>query len=119
MVKKLPAGFVPPAQPVEATKPPAGPDWVHEIKHDGYRMIVRRDDTKVWLTKVWLWTRNAVDYTGRMPAITAAAARLKAASFTIDGEAVVTGPTGSPGLTSFATGPAPLPRSSSRSISST
>ena len=26
-----------------AAKPPGGPDWVHEIKHDGYRLIVRRD----------------------------------------------------------------------------
>jgi hypothetical protein len=35
---KLPAGFVVPAQSVEA--PPCGADWVHGIKH-GYRMIVR------------------------------------------------------------------------------
>jgi hypothetical protein len=30
-----PAGFVVPAQPVKASRPPVGPDWVHEIKHDG------------------------------------------------------------------------------------
>jgi hypothetical protein len=40
-VKRLPAGFVVPAQPVKAPKPPVGTDWIHEIKHDGYRMIVR------------------------------------------------------------------------------
>ena len=36
-------GFVHPCIPTLAAKPPSGPDWVHEIKHDGYRLIVRRD----------------------------------------------------------------------------
>ena len=45
----LPPGFVLPAQPVEREAPPAGADWVHEIKHDGYRMIVRRDGERVRL----------------------------------------------------------------------
>jgi bifunctional non-homologous end joining protein LigD len=40
---RVPAGFVVPAQPIKASKPPSGPDWVHEIKHDGYRLIVHRD----------------------------------------------------------------------------
>jgi ATP-dependent DNA ligase len=35
--KPLPAGFVIPAQPIKASKPPSGADWVHEINHDGYR----------------------------------------------------------------------------------
>jgi hypothetical protein len=35
-------GFVDPCIPTLAAKPPSGPDWVHEIKHDGYRLIVRR-----------------------------------------------------------------------------
>jgi ATP-dependent DNA ligase len=35
-----PPGFVVPAQPVQRDRPPTGPQWVHEIKHDGYRMIV-------------------------------------------------------------------------------
>jgi bifunctional non-homologous end joining protein LigD len=87
--RTLPPGFIVPAQPVERDKPPAGADWVHEIKHDGYRMIVRRDGAMVRL-----WTRNAVDYTDRMPTIVAGAARLKADSFTIDGEAVVIGAEG-------------------------
>jgi ATP-dependent DNA ligase len=42
MLKRhLPAGFVVPAQPVEREKPPTGAEWIHEIKHDGYRMKVR------------------------------------------------------------------------------
>jgi hypothetical protein len=42
-INPLPAGFVVPAQPVKASRPPVGTDWVHEIKHDGYQIIVRRD----------------------------------------------------------------------------
>jgi bifunctional non-homologous end joining protein LigD len=88
-IKRLPAGFVVPAQPIKASKPPSGPDWVHEIKHDGHRLIIRRDGPTVRL-----YTRNGYDWTMRLPAIAAAAARIKAKSFTIDGEAVVLGPDG-------------------------
>jgi bifunctional non-homologous end joining protein LigD len=87
--KNLPAGFIVPAQPVVASRPPSGADWVHEIKHDGYRLIVRRDGASVRL-----YTRSAYDCTARLPAIAAAAERIKAKSFTIDGEAVVLGPDG-------------------------
>src|SRR5215470_5309506 len=88
-IKHFPAGFVIPAQPVLASRPPSGADWVHEIKHDGYRLIVRRDGPTVRL-----YTRNKYDWTVRLPAIAAAAAQIKAKSFTIDGEAVVLGPDG-------------------------
>jgi ATP-dependent DNA ligase len=59
-INRLPAGFVIPAQPVLnlASKPPSGPDWVHEIKHDGYWMIVHRDGPAVRL-----YSRNAYDWT--------------------------------------------------------
>jgi bifunctional non-homologous end joining protein LigD len=87
--KRLPPGFVVPAQPVKALRPPAGTDWVHEIKHDGYRMIVYRDGPIVRL-----YSRNAYDWTARLSAIAAAAELIKAKSFTIDGEAVVLGPDG-------------------------
>jgi bifunctional non-homologous end joining protein LigD len=70
-------------------KPPVGTDWVHEIKHDGYRLIVRRDGPTVRL-----YSRNAYDWTVRLAAIAAEAKRIKAKSFTIDGEAVVLGPDG-------------------------
>jgi bifunctional non-homologous end joining protein LigD len=86
---RLPAGFVIPAQPIRASKPPSGPDWVHEIKHDGYWLIVRRDGPIARLC-----TRNAYDWTVRLPAIAAAAQRIKAKRFTIDGEAVILGPDG-------------------------
>jgi bifunctional non-homologous end joining protein LigD len=60
-IKGLPAGFVVPAQPVKASKPPVGSDRVHEIKRDGYRIIVRRDGSKVRL-----YSRNAYDWRARL-----------------------------------------------------
>ena len=87
--KRIPAGFVIPARPITAATPPTGPDWVHEIKHDGYRLIVWRDGSIVRL-----YSRNAIDLTARLSAIATAAGRIKAESFTIDGEAVVLGPDG-------------------------
>ena len=86
---KLPVGFVVPAQPVARAAPPSGTDWVHEIKHDGYRIIVHRDGEGVRL-----FSRKAIDWTARLPAIAEGARRLKARSFTLDGEAVVVGPNG-------------------------
>jgi ATP-dependent DNA ligase len=35
------AGFIQPCLPSPAERPPTGADWVHEIKHDGYRLMVR------------------------------------------------------------------------------
>jgi bifunctional non-homologous end joining protein LigD len=62
---------------------------VHEIKHDGYRLQVRREgDT------VRLFTRRGYDWSGRYPAIAVTAAKLRARAFTLDGEAVVCGPDG-------------------------
>jgi bifunctional non-homologous end joining protein LigD len=89
-LRKVPYdGFVPPCIPTRALKSPAGPDWVHEIKHDGYRLQVRREgDT------VRLFTRRGYDWSGRYPAIVVTAMQLRATSFTLDGEAVVCGPDG-------------------------
>jgi bifunctional non-homologous end joining protein LigD len=56
---------------------------VHEIKHD---LIVRRDGAAVRL-----FTRRGYDWTDRYPVIANAATKLKARSFTLDGEAVVCG----------------------------
>jgi bifunctional non-homologous end joining protein LigD len=89
MITPLPAGFVVPAQPIKASKPPSGADWVHEIKHDGYRIIVHRDGAAVRL-----YSRNAYDWTARLAGIATAAESIKAKRFTIDGEAVVLGPDG-------------------------
>jgi ATP-dependent DNA ligase len=75
--------FCEPCLPSPAAKPPAGAGWLHEIKHDGFRMLVRRD-----AAGVRLFTRNGHDWTGRFPLIARAALSLKAASCLIDGEAV-------------------------------
>jgi hypothetical protein len=43
MIVQRPSGFIEPCLPLKAVRPPSGPLWVHEIKHEGYRLIVRRD----------------------------------------------------------------------------
>src|SRR5262249_36996448 len=63
--------------------PPVGTGWLHEIKHDGFRMLVRRN-----AAGVRLFTRKGHDWTGRFPLIARAALSLKAVSCLIDGEAV-------------------------------
>jgi hypothetical protein len=68
-------GFVDPCIPSRAPKPPSGSDWVHEVKHDGYRLIVRRDGPTVRL-----FTRRGYDWTERYPAIASAAAKIGAQS---------------------------------------
>jgi bifunctional non-homologous end joining protein LigD len=72
--------------PTRGIKVPAGPDWIHEIKPDGYRLIVHRDGGRVRL-----FTRNGHDWTIRYPLIVEAALRNRQTSFVIDGEAVLLG----------------------------
>jgi ATP-dependent DNA ligase len=43
----LPRGFVPPCPSTKAPQPPGGRAWLHEIKHDGFRVIARKDGAKV------------------------------------------------------------------------
>jgi bifunctional non-homologous end joining protein LigD len=81
--KRRPSGFIEPCIPTLVSKPPEGPQWVHEIKHDGYRMIVRKKDDRVRL-----FTRRGFDWTERYPLIRDAVGGLPARSVAIDGEAV-------------------------------
>ena len=56
--RQLPPGFIVPCQPTLAEKVPAGDGWIHELKHDGFRILAFKDgDT------VRLWSRNGA--TGR------------------------------------------------------
>src|SRR5260370_6359516 len=71
--------------PSPAKRPPAGPNWLHEIKHDGFRIMARRDSAGVRLV-----TRNGHDFTARFPLAAAAVAALPGRSFLIDGEAICT-----------------------------
>jgi bifunctional non-homologous end joining protein LigD len=65
---------------------PAGAEWFHEIKYDGYRLRVARDGDRVRLM-----TRGGYDWTRRFPWIAEAALRNRRKQFVIDGEAVVLG----------------------------
>jgi bifunctional non-homologous end joining protein LigD len=78
-----------PCIPTRGTFVPAGPDWIHEIKHDGYRLIVQRDGARVRL-----FTRNGHDWGDRFPLIVEAALQNKQQHFVIDGEAVLLGEDG-------------------------
>jgi hypothetical protein len=75
----LPQGFIEPCIPTLA---PSHLQVPIGCKHDGYRLIVRREGEAVRL-----FTRRGYDWTDRYPAIAAAAAKLRAKSFTLDGEA--------------------------------
>jgi bifunctional non-homologous end joining protein LigD len=72
-----------PCLPRPAKEPPAGPDWIHEIKHDGFRIIARRDKEGARL-----FSRNGYDFTARFPKIAAAIESLRVASCVVDGEVV-------------------------------
>jgi bifunctional non-homologous end joining protein LigD len=77
------ADFIEPCLPRLADKPPAGPDWLHEIKHDGFRIMARRDGDRVRLL-----SRKGHDFASRFPLAAAAVAALSARSCIIDGEAI-------------------------------
>jgi bifunctional non-homologous end joining protein LigD len=82
-------GFVEPCLPSPAKRPPAGANWIHEIKHDGFRIMARRGGAGVRLI-----TRHGNDFTTRFPLAAAAVAALPARSFLLDGEAIVTDDSG-------------------------
>jgi bifunctional non-homologous end joining protein LigD len=79
-----PVGFIEPCLPSVAAKPPSGPGWLHEIKHDGYRLMAKRAGKRVRL-----FTRNGNDWSELFPAVVATVERLDINSCLIDGEIVV------------------------------
>jgi bifunctional non-homologous end joining protein LigD len=80
---RQPLGFIEPCLPTLGHAVPSGPQWVHEIKHDGYRFICRRDGNRICV-----FSRRGTDYTDRVPRIVDTFARLAARSVTLDGEGV-------------------------------
>jgi bifunctional non-homologous end joining protein LigD len=82
----MPKTLFEPCLPTRGTKVQAGADWLHEIKYDGYRLLVQREGKRVRLI-----TRNGHDWPGRYPLIVEAALRNRQSSFVIDGEAVLLG----------------------------
>ena len=65
--RRRPAGFIKPCQPTLSDKAPSGPQWLHEIKHDGYRIIACKSGDQVRL-----WSRNGRDWSREFLAVTEA-----------------------------------------------
>jgi bifunctional non-homologous end joining protein LigD len=84
--RALPVGFIAPCLPTRAPQPPFGAIWLHEIKHDGFRVIAREQGNRVRL-----YSRPGNDLTHRFPLIVEALGNLRSRSCIIDGEAVSCG----------------------------
>ena len=80
--RNAPAVFIQPCRPTVAKQPPRGAGWVHELKHDGYRLQIHVRDGRVRL-----YTMNGADWSARYPLIGKAAARIKGSAI-IDAEVV-------------------------------
>jgi len=74
------AELIEPCLPSSAKVPPSGPGWVHEIKHDGFRILARRDSVGVRLI-----SRAGNDFSSRFPFIAKAVGKLPVRSCLIDG----------------------------------
>jgi bifunctional non-homologous end joining protein LigD len=72
--------------PTTGKKVPHTPDWIHEIKYDGYRLRVERNGDRVRL-----FTKGGYDWSKRYPSIVEAALKNRQKHFVIDGEAVILG----------------------------
>jgi bifunctional non-homologous end joining protein LigD len=83
-----PGGAPPPFQPVQLATlvdaVPPGNRWLHEMKYDGYRLLVA-----VGAGEARAYTRSGLDWTDRFAGIAEEAAKLGVRSALIDGEAVV------------------------------
>jgi bifunctional non-homologous end joining protein LigD len=82
-VSTQPRTTIRPCLPTPAKTPPSGSGWVHEIKHDGFRIIAVRHGARVRLL-----TRKGVDLARRFQTVAAAIAALPLRSCVIDGEAI-------------------------------
>ena len=80
--KSVPAAFIHPCRPTVAKRPPQGPGWAHELKHDGYRLQIHVRDGRVRL-----YTMNGANWTDRYPRIIEEAARITGAAI-LDAEVV-------------------------------
>jgi bifunctional non-homologous end joining protein LigD len=79
---KRPAAFIPPCQPIAANHAPSGPDWAHELKHDGYRLQIH-----VYEGRVSLYTIDVANPSKCYPLIVRNAARIEGSAI-IDAEVV-------------------------------
>jgi bifunctional non-homologous end joining protein LigD len=81
--RTLPAGFIVPCLPTKTDKLPSDSQWLHEIEHDGFRIIARKSNGRVSL-----YSRPGNDFTRRFPLIVEALERLRSRSCIVDAEAV-------------------------------
>src|SRR5215203_2974707 len=103
--RRAPPGFILPAQPVLALKPPVGPGWLFAVKHDGFRIVARKD-----IDSVHLWSRNGRDWSFEFSGITAALKAWKLKSFVLDGEACACDESGWPDFNALLGGGEPCAR---------
>jgi DNA ligase D-like protein (predicted ligase) len=87
--KTVAPAFVPPCLPTLLETPPAGHGWLHEIKHDGFRTILVKEESSARA-----FSRNGHDWTPRYSRIAAAVATLRCRTAVFDGEAMVQGEDG-------------------------
>jgi bifunctional non-homologous end joining protein LigD len=85
-----PAAFIQPCRPMVRARPPSGPGWGHELKHDGYRLQIHIRDGRVRL-----YTMKGYDWSDRYPLIIEEAARLNVTAI-MDAEVVCTDGKGVP-----------------------
>jgi bifunctional non-homologous end joining protein LigD len=83
--------FIEPCDPTLRNRAPDGPEWLHEIKIDGYRAQLH-----IHRGRVTIYSRSGYDWTGQFRQIAHATERLSAHELIIDGEATVYGSTGLP-----------------------
>ncbi|ADV15086.1 ATP-dependent DNA ligase [Mesorhizobium ciceri] len=75
--------FIKPMEPELVETPPQGDEWLHEIKFDGYRTQIMKDENGIRL-----FTKNGYDWTGRYIELAGEAEAIEAESFIIDGETI-------------------------------
>ena len=90
--------FHPPVSASPCRQAPYWPGLLHEVKHDGYRVIARKDGGRVTI-----WSRHGTIFTDKLPKIAEAVCSLAAESALIDGEAVVLRPDGHSDFTALRT----------------
>jgi bifunctional non-homologous end joining protein LigD len=83
--------FIPPCSPIRANSVPAGDDWLHEVKFDGYRVQAHKVGSRVVV-----YSRNGHDFTDRFPSIAQLLHELPVKTAVIDGEVVASDADGRP-----------------------
>jgi bifunctional non-homologous end joining protein LigD len=83
--------FITPSAPILRRDPPTGPEWLHEVKHDGWRAQLHKTGDAVTI-----YTRRGNDVTQGFRSVAEAVARLPARSIIIDAEIIACDANGAP-----------------------